>query len=98
LKGDWLHPEWGNPANWDHEQWKPGQAFTVYINPGNADEWSLDRGPSRTTYLTLFGGGIASLLFCGLFYPALFALFSRDPGMIYLPPDDPRMLARDTRW
>jgi hypothetical protein len=96
IADNWMHPEWGNGSTWDEGQWRAGRSFTVYVNPMNSKDWSLNQGPSRETWLTLAFGGTLALVNALLFYPTLFKLFSSDPGEAYLPPDDPRMLNRDT--
>ena len=98
LRETGVHPEWGNASTWDHGHWRAGSDFTVFVNPSNLDEWALNQGPSRETYAMLGFGALLALISAGLFYPALIQLFSGDPGDCYIPPDDPRSLARDTRY
>jgi len=60
----YLYPEWGDFNHWD-KYWLPGQVFTLYVNPNNPNEWSLDHGPNREAYLTL---GVGVVLICGVVY------------------------------
>ena len=97
LTADYLHPEWGNSADWDRGYWASGHSFTVYCNPSNYDDWSLDRGPSRQAYALLFGGGLVGIISAFMFYITLINLFNSDPGPAYLPSDSPE-LARQRNY
>lgn len=97
LADSWLYPDWGNASTWDQGYWCNGKEFTMFVNPHDSNDWSLNQGPSREINAELASGCILALVGGLMFYPMLIRLFMSDGNCEYIPPDDPRALMRDTR-